>query len=252
MALKKNDQIIIILAIFVIIVAGIGIALYSQPVETNTVTQNILEDMKTYEVTWHLQNASISSVDEFANKKAAYEGTLTIPRGNLKSITFNMSWVDNKAFLGIFGLDTLTLEVTAPDGTTISDSMKSMRRTKEGNIVLTFNNINDREPSTIPFDAQTLQDAQQQLKQSPYYNDKWVDDEFTVKVSVSVGEILGRIRPRDQGNAFTIDVEYQYYSGSIDEIKETIHQADEDVFTDMSQQHSTIGIMVTTGSGVRW
>src|SRR4030042_455534 len=107
MALKKNDKIIITLGIVVFILAGVGIVMYTQPEKTTTHTSTET-GMKTYEPRWFIQSGS-TDISEAATKTAPYEGTTTISHGNLKSITFNLTWTDNRALLGRFGLDTLTL-----------------------------------------------------------------------------------------------------------------------------------------------
>ena len=244
MPLKKNDKIVIVAAVVVIIVAGIGIFLYTSPSTPDVTVTPESGNTNTYEVQWTTQTASISEISESAGKKTPYEGTIAIPHGNLKKITFNMSWVDDKAFLGIFGLDTLSIEITAPDGSVVSDSAKSMRRTKAGNIEITFDNIND-EPSTQPIAAKSMQDTQNQLTQEPYYSDKWVNEDFKIKVSVSVGEFLGRIRPRDRGNAFTVEIEYEYYTSIASQVVETTLNNDQG--TDTSESHAIWGLFIPTG-----
>lgn len=245
MPLKKNDQIIIILAVIVIIVAGIGIALYTSPSSEDIIKFPDISEEATYEVEWVTQTMSLSRISEFAGKRAAYEGTVSIPHGNLKSITFNMSWVDDKALLGIFGLDTLSLEVTAPDGTTQQDSAKSARSTRAGTVAVSYTNINPM-PSTASFEAASYEEAQQMLRQAPYYSDKWTNKEFNIKVSVSVGEILGMLRPRDKGNDFTLDITYEVYHSKTTELVETSYSA-EDEYKTLSEQPQGWGLIIPTG-----
>lgn len=250
MPLKKNDQIVIVAAIVVIIVAGIGIFLYTSPSTPDVTVKSESGDTRTYEVSWMTQTGSIQDVSEYAGKKAPFEGTLSIPHGNLKSITFNMSWVDDKSFLGIFGLDTLYMEVTAPDGSVVIGAAKSMRRTKAGDVTVTFENINNK-PSTEPISAVTIQDAQQLLTKAPYYSDKWVNQNFKITVSVTVGEFLGKIRPRDKGNDFTIKIDYDYYSSIAQEAKVT--SLDDSQIQDLSaDNHPNLGLIISTGNFGRW
>jgi len=250
MQLKKNDKIILIVAIIVFIVAAIGIALYSSP-KTSQQTPVIPESgTNTYEVTWTEKTASLSEISESAQKNSPFETTITIPKGNLKSITFNLTWVDNKALLRMFGLDTLTLEVTTPDDKTTTESATSARRTKAGQIEITFDSITSK-PTDDPVEASSPQDAENQLEESSSYDEKWTNEEFKITVSVSPGErFLWRLR--DKGNSFTLNVEYTYYDAEISEIVETTYYGGEELFQDTSLEHPIIGIIVSTGSGVRW
>ena len=141
MALKKNDKLIIIAAIAVIIIAGVLIAAYSPPEET---TPEPSDSEKTlFNVDWNIRSGSLPCISGFSDKKAPYEDTVSIPRGNLKSVTFNLSWIDDKVFLRRIGRDTLTLEITTPDGKVYEDSAKSAVKTKDGNveIIVTVNSM---------------------------------------------------------------------------------------------------------------
>jgi hypothetical protein len=155
-SLKKNDKLIILVGVIVIIVAAIGIAVYNQP-EVEEITEKIVTE-KYYDIEWSTTTGSLSAISGFAGKRSPYEDTISINQKNLKTVTFNLSWIDDKALFRIFGRDTLTLEVTAPDGTVYEESVQSARRTKDGNIVITIN-VN-REPSSGPIYADDLDTAE--------------------------------------------------------------------------------------------
>jgi hypothetical protein len=228
MALKKNDKIIIAIGIVIIIVAAALIAVYAPPKDEEA--EEILEEgLKTYELDWNIRSGSLSTMSEYAGKRAAYEGTFKINKGNLKSIVCNLSWVDDKTFLGRLGRDTLTLEITTPDEKTFTESAQTAAVTKEGNIEITISVGNT--PSSVPIEAEDLSDAQDMLNEEPYYKDKWVNEDFDVMVSVKVGEILGNLRPRDRGNSFELKITYEYYDADLieEETKETSQQG-EDLF----------------------
>ena len=97
---------------------------------------------------------------------------------------------------------------------------------EEGTVEMTISVGNT--PSSSPIEAEDLYDAEQQLNEEPYYNDKWVNKDFTVKVSCNVGEILGNFRPRDKGNSFELKIEYEYYDADLieEEITETSQNED--------------------------
>jgi hypothetical protein len=214
MMLAKNDKLIIIAGVIVLVVAAVGIALYTSP-SPDEDGNSVPPGMKTYSVEWETETSSLQTISEFADKNTPYEESILFSKGNLKSITFNLSWIDDKAPLGgSFGLDTLTLEITTPDGTVHEESATSARRTTEGNVEITLSNINTQ-PSSAPIEAEDLSDAQAILQEAPYYKDKWVKKDFTVKVSVQIGEIRILKRLRDQGNDFTLEITYEYFDATL-------------------------------------
>jgi hypothetical protein len=224
-ALKKNDKLIIIIGVVILAVAVAAIALYQEPLtdDDNGIIPNIND--KVYEIDWMVQDATLEAISDFASKSDVYETMVSVPHGNLKSVSFNLTWMDDKTFfLGRMGLDTIGLEITSPDGEIIAESQKSARGTKDGNIEIIFDNIVPMPSDTVEADSQM--DAEDMLDESPYYDDMWEDEEFTIRVSVAVGEILGNIRPRDKGNSFDLEITYDYYypvtvSSMNDETKNT-------------------------------
>lgn len=209
--LKRNDKIIIIAAIIVLAVASIGVAMYQSP-KTSDITPPTSMGEKTFEITWRERNGSLSTVSEFAGKNAPYEGTVTIPVGNIKAITFNLSWADDRmTMLKRMGLDTLTLEVTTPDGRTFTESNTSAPISGEACITkeVTVGII----PPTTPIKADDEREAQTKLKAKPYYDDSWTDKDITIMVSVQVGEMRLLKKLRDKGNDFELKITYSYYEG---------------------------------------
>jgi len=210
--LKANDKLIIIGGIIVLVVAVIGIALYVQPTPETPTPPPSNQGTDTYDVTWSERSGALQEISEFAGKKTPYEGNVKILVGNIKSITFNLSWIDDKAFLKRFGLDTLTIEITTPDGKTFTESAKSVPKTKAGNIAFTVD-VNTNMPSNDPITATSQADAEQQIQDM--LNNKWMNKEITVKISVKIGEIRILKKLLDKGNDFTLKVDYKYYKGSI-------------------------------------
>jgi hypothetical protein len=209
-SLKKNDKIIIIVAVVVIIFAGIGIAMYQSPKTTTPPPTS--SGTKSFDVVWKTQNGSLTTISEFAGKKAQYEGTITIPVGNIKTITFNLTWTDDHmTFLKRMGLDTLTIEVTTPDGRSIIEGNKSAPVTGKGYVMFTISP--DIIPPVTPVKAVDAQAAQAMLKQKPYYDESWTNKDIHFNVSVQIGEIRILKKMRDKGNDFDLKVTYQYSEG---------------------------------------
>jgi len=245
--LKKNDKLIIIIAVVIIIISGIGIATYN-PLEEEA-NEKIVKG-NTYSVDWDERTNSIF-YSEFVEKNTPYEGTVSINRGNLKEIIFNLSWVDNKAtILNRFGLDTLTLEITTPDGTLYEESAKSARISKEGNIEIAIP-VNGM-PSTDSIMANDSFEAEEKLNEEPYYNDKWVNEIFDIKISVKIGEIRILKRLKDSGNDFELEVSYDYYSATLteEETKET--GSGNDSIDDLNEEEYIppyLSMIIGTGCG---
>lgn len=211
-SLKKNDKIIIIVAIVILVIAGAGVAMYQSPQPEESIFTDTL-GLKTYNVTWTVINGSLPVISEYANKNAQYEGTARISEGNIKSVTFNMSWIDDRmTLLKRMGLDTLTLEVITPDGMSYTKFNTSARITGEGTISFTVN-VGIIPPNQL--EAQDDEDAKQKLMTSPYFDNSWTDADISINVSVSIGEIRLLKKIRDKGNGFDLKITYQYYEGMI-------------------------------------
>jgi hypothetical protein len=213
-SLKKNDKIIILVAVIIIVIAGAGIAMYSQPAEVQTPPSAPVTG-QLYNVSWVQRNVSLDTINGYAGKKSPYTGGIEIDQGNIISITFNLSWVDDHStFLKRFGLDRLTLAVTTLDGDVIQVSNMSVAKTRAGTdtIVLKSNMII---PPVDPIKADDETSAQAQLSKPPYFDDTWMNRNFSFTVSDKIGE--KRILPRllDKGNSFTLEISYSYYQGVV-------------------------------------
>jgi hypothetical protein len=215
MSIKKNDKIVIIVAVILLVFAGIGVAMYQSPQTPSNISSIITS--KSYDVVWTLRNGSVSTISEFAGKKTPYQGTITIPERNVKSITFNLSWTDDHmTVMKRMGLDSLTLEVTMPnDSYYFTETNKSAQITGEGTISHTI--VNGIIPPSKPIEADNEQDAQTKLKAKSYNDDSWTEKEITINVSVQIGEIRILKKMRDKGNDFELKITYQYYDGVLKE-----------------------------------
>lgn len=213
-SLKRNDKIIIVVAIIIVVIAGIGVAMY-RPSETTSVPPSSSgTTSQSFNVSWMLRNVSLKTISEFASKKTPFTSGVEISQGNIKSITFNMSWVDDHTtFFKRFGLDTLTLEITTPDGDVLTVSNASAPKTKEGRVTVIFqSNII---PPVGPIKADDYQAAQAKLNAKPYLDDTWTGRNFSIKVNVKIGEKRPIPKLLDKGNTFDLQISYQYYQGTI-------------------------------------
>lgn len=213
--MKSTDKLIVIIGVVIIVLAAIGIFLY-RPVPKEE--EKRTEAVKTYAVTWTEKtgyaspdNPDMVAYDKLLFKDIPYSANVTISQYNLKSVRFILTWEDDHTYglLRKKGLDTLTFEVTAPDGT-----VKSEESVGNGTIEIVFDNINPV-PYVDEIKANSSSEALDKLQD--YYSEKWKDQPFKVNVSVKVGEKIFRPLKRllDKGNNFTIEVEYVYYEPEI-------------------------------------
>jgi len=211
-SLKKNDKIIVIVAVVVLVIAGIGVVMYQSP--KSTTTPPTTTGVKTYDVYWTLRNGSLNTISDFAGKKVSYQTNVAIPFGNIKTITFNLTWTDDHmTLLKRMGLDILTLEVITPDGIPRIETRRSKPLTGEGTFLLTISpNII---PPVAPITADSEQAAIAKLMQKPYYDDSWTNKNINVTVNVRIGEMRILQKMRDTGNTFDLKISYQYYAGLV-------------------------------------
>jgi len=253
---KRNDKIIIIAAVVVLAVAAVGVAMYQSPPPPDTSNTTPGGGNNDYTVEWDITSDTPQIFSEFAGKKAPYENTIKISKGNLHSIDFNMSWVDDHTtLLGRRGLDTMILTITAPGGEPQEFENKSAKMTKEGTIQYTLKIGNM--PSSEPITAPNIQSAEEQLAQSPYYNDQWVNEELKIQVSCKIGESIFRplMRLLDKGNDFDLKITFSYWKGNIrppasEENKQTnSDSSSDDGFSETDYQPPYLYMLLNTGCG---
>jgi len=208
MNLKKNDKIILVVGVVILLVAGAGIALYTAPGSDD---DNVGEaSQKTDYMSSWIRKTGVVSLDDVleASKSEDFTKTIAINPSSqcvLTNVEFKLDWMDDRTF-GLFknkGLDTLTFEVSR-NGNTQSESS-----TGEGNHTFSFN-INAK-PIEETIEAESESDAEDWfLSQIAGEN----SETFEVTVSVDIGEPWFRFIKafRDKGNEFDLSVEYTYYT----------------------------------------
>jgi hypothetical protein len=250
-SLKKNDKIIVIVAVVILIIAGVGIAMYQSP-KTSSVLPSTITSENNYDVIWTIRNGTLNTISDFAGKKSQYQTTIQIPAGNLKSITFNLSWTDDHmTFMKRRGLDRFTLEVTTPDNRTFIDINTSAPITGEGTITQTVST--GIIPPVSPIKADDETNAQTKLKDKPYYDNSWTNKNIKINVSVKIGEIRILKKIRDKGNNFDLKITYQYYDGvlKMDTTKNTGGDSNTPPVDPWAEQEKPpyISMIINTGCG---
>jgi hypothetical protein len=213
MNLKRNDKIILIVGVVILIVAGAGIALYNAPSSENDGIDATDSDDMYYDYSW-MQNTGSETIESpMVDKNTPFEQAYTIngPSGCvLTQVTVNIDWIDDNTFglLRTKGQDTLTAEVSL--------NGKSLEETSEmeGNHSFAFN-VNSM-PRDGSINGSSASDVASKLKEE--YKDKNSAD-FDVLITIETGEPWWRfLLNRDNGNEVDISVEYTYYTHELTEV----------------------------------
>jgi len=202
--MRKDHVLFSIVSVFLLLGTGIGFYLYSS--QRNSPPSNDTLGMNhAYEVTWKTTSVETSHMKGFAGTDSDYVNTFSFGQPNLKEIRFTLNWTDDKAtILNRCGLDTLVLQITSPDGSTVQDSAKSAPRTKQGHVdIIVPLKTEGFKPLTLY--APNLSEVSSQVRDT-YDDDIWVNKPFTVRVSIQIGEIRPLKRLRERGNDFDLTI----------------------------------------------
>ena len=103
MNLKRNDKIILIVGVVILIIAGAGIALYNTPSDNNGIEDKDIDEMY-YEYTWEQKSGSEGVESPRVEDGTPFENSYKIksPVGTvLTQIVVNVKWEDDNTY-GIF------------------------------------------------------------------------------------------------------------------------------------------------------
>jgi len=225
MNLKKNDKLILIVGVVILIVAAIGIAFYTSA-DTDDIGLYVPPEEKTFDVTWREVTMEKSIINGVAKKEYSESETISAPTLSvLTNVEFRLDWEDDytSGLLITKGADTLTAEITKQGGESKTDG-----NTEGGNLTFSFN-VNGR-PSDDYVVAETSDEAEERVKEM-FPNENGAS--FDVTVNVQTGEKFG-IRPlkffrflRDKGNDFDLKITYTYYVFNIEEPEENNNDDDD-------------------------
>jgi len=211
MKLKKNDKIILVVGIVILIAAGTGIALYTVEDTDDT---DVKEDTDMFSYTWIKKEGTIDLLsNEYASNSEPYESivSITSPSNSvLTSITMKLSWQDDRTYglLTEKGVDTLTAEISR------GADPKTITSEGGGNETLIFKIYTMPESGKV--EAISTNDAMDQIDDMISGQNK---ASFDISVSVSTGEKIFRLLKymRDKGNDFDLSAEYTYYYYEFDD-----------------------------------
>jgi hypothetical protein len=208
--LKKNDKIIVIVGVVILLIAGIGIAVYS-PAEQMEIPHYNPDGMYTYDVSWNNYSKTVSiDTETYAGRGSAFNHEIDIEHKNILNVIVEISWEDDYSYGIIFtkGLDTLTADIQCKGKT---DSWVSVGNgSKEF-----YYSVN-----AMPYDTQVQADTTEEALEK-VYGDFYKQDTVPLIVDVTVdpGERIWRPLKyiRDKGNTFDLTVRYEYYEVSLSE-----------------------------------
>ena len=212
MKLKKNDKIILIVGVVILIASGAGIALYN--VDDSDDSSLVEDSEMTYEYTWTKKTgeANLGS-NIYAGKGDTYDSsiTLTTPTGSvLTKVDIELSWEDDCTY----GLLKKNKGQDILEGTiTYGSKEESMESVGSDNITKSFT-INNM-PKTDAVQATSEQDAKDAINELISGDNKAT---FAFYIDITPGEKIWRLLKwtRDKGNEFDLTATYTYYTYELD------------------------------------
>lgn len=229
MNLKKNDKIILISGIAILIIAGIGIAVYTSPDTDEIKAGDTQPDYLSYSYKW-MKNSADEIIEDniYVEKSSTYTDNIEInsPEGSvITNVDIQIIWEDDytHGILVSRGEDTLSVSVTDEKGVTKTESA-----TGGENLTFPFSNINDI-PTSDSILAEDKTNAISILEGMIAGENK---ANFDISVDVDTGERIIRFLKflRDKGNDFQIKATYTYYFYEFEEPLDD-NEEDEDITT---------------------
>lgn len=215
MSLKKSDKIIAIIGVIILIIAGIGIVLYSSSDEENGTPNYKNEDKMMYDISFQISgpmeaipdNTAYSIKPKLLNRGIkSYVGEVVISQKNLQSVNFYLKYNDNVKgvlagkLLKAIGADTLTVNIKDSEGNVIIS--KSGKGSLMVNETLEYASMISLEP----IEAKDMTAAKSELEK------RYIDHEESFKITVSLKTGLwGRIRELLNKDTFKLEISYMYY-----------------------------------------
>jgi len=242
MNLKKTDKMIAIVGVVILIVAAIGIVLYTS---TDTDDNDIVPGEDVFYVTWTEHTGEMSIIEGYAGKVYSEPFTITgVPAGSiLTGVDVQIAWEDDNTHMGILskGIDTLTAEIGLTGGEPQLDPTRG-----SGNNTLIFT-INDM-PYDETIDAEDFSEADQIVYDMTQGKN---DASFDVTITVQTGEKLRRPLQylKDKGNGFELHVSYTYYTPMVEQ---ELSNNDNDELEEDNTVNSYLDNIFQTSRGRDW
>ncbi|MEF8847543.1 MAG: hypothetical protein V5A68_00200 [Candidatus Thermoplasmatota archaeon] len=235
MNLKKSDKIIAIVGAIILIIAAVGIALYTTDEEQKE--EKKIEKENTYKVECeektenHFSKEGLTVKDGIIKNQPYIKG-IKIKQDNLKSVSFKVNYNDDiSGFLfsllfNKFGRDTLSVKVMDKNGEVIN----TKAITGSGNITIKTPTINKR-IMLDTIDAESLENASKILEER--YKKEDITYEFEANLQVKeklLFRFFAWVREKilSGGDTFDLTVEKTYYDYNLVEIEDNYEEPEDD------------------------
>lgn len=246
MNLKKSDKMIAGIAVLVLIIAAVGIVLYSEDKDKVEPTPQ----SKEYAVEW-IRGDGYLDVEESVGK-GGYTDPFTVAATGSNSVITKVdvliTWKDGHSKNGLLnkGLDTITTNI----GLTGED-LQEYTDKGSGNGTLTFSVFSKPQDKNIE-DAEDLAEAEQIISEE---YDNMNSANFDVDVTWTKGEKfslrLGRLLNflGDKGEDFTFEITFEYYYPDVYDVNEDNDGGDEYKDTSLNNEFKPGPYTITSYGG---
>jgi hypothetical protein len=229
MNLKKSDKIIAITAVVILIIAAIGVVLYTDKEPDEVLPEENEMILYTVDVEPRQAPLTLDNTDYFMKNKKPYTGTIEVPCDNLKGVDIYIEYEDKDiGFLLKKGRqNTITV--------TVYDEADSEICTTQ---IMGMGNETLKIPGSNPLDidqikAKDITDAEARLEEN--LSNTGLTKTYTIEVSVKHGESILRpimwLLEKLGKDSFTPEITYEYYSYILEEQK-----LDDDGDDDLSEE----------------
>ena len=218
MNLKKSDKIIALVAVVILIIAAIGVILYT---DIEPEVKLPVKEVFLYNVTVESNPGSLrlDNTDYSMTNKKPYTGTFEVTSDNLESIDIYIEYEDNdRGFLKIFKnsrKNTITVTVyDEAENEVISTKIIGM-----GNETLIISGSNALDIGQII--AKDMNDAREKLDEN--LSNTGLTQKYTIEVTVKYGElrILKKFLEKLSGDSFTIEITANHYDYQLEEVEDS-------------------------------
>lgn len=213
MNLKKSDKIIAIVAVVILIIAAIGVILYT---EKEPEIELPAEEMFIYNINVKTNPGYLilDNTDYAMTNKKPYSGSFEVNSNNLEGIDIYINYIDNdRGFFKESKKNTITVTVYDKSETKV-DSLTIIGK---GNETL---HISGSDPLDIDqIIAKDINDAREKLDEN--LSNIGFNEMYTVEVMVKYGEIriLKKLFERLRGDTFEIKIIAYHYDYQLEEVE---------------------------------
>lgn len=223
MNLKKNDKIIAVVGVVILVVAAVSIFYLSSDGEIGTPSDE--EGKPIFKVTYEKRSTSVQPdnpdfivQDKIGNRRdTVYVGSAQVSGENVESVDFFVDFTDNKILLNKLGKDVITITIKDSEG----KELETKTITGEGNATFTLK-IGPK-ISTEQIEAETEEEARQILKESYSSTSKT----YTIEVSLQK-----KLELFSKAESFNLKILKNYYEYDVEEIEEPNDGGDPPVESD--------------------